>query len=71
VGEAGADRLADHSGRDSFSGGAGNDHIDARDTTALGRRTPDTVSCGSGRYDVVLADRRDRVNHDCERIIRR
>ncbi len=69
-GAAGNDRLTDHSGRDSFSGGSGNDVIDARDTSLAGRRVRDTVSCGPGR-DRVLADRRDRVLRDCERITRR
>jgi hypothetical protein len=71
VGEAGNDRLADSSGRDSFSGGPGNDRIDARDSTPFGRRASDVVRCGSGRFDVALADRGDRVNRDCERVIRR
>jgi Ca2+-binding RTX toxin-like protein len=71
VGDAGNDRLTDSSGRDSFSGGPGNDRIDARDATALGRRTPDSVRCGSGSLDVAIVDKRDSVGADCERVIRR
>lgn len=70
IGEAGADRLTDSRGRDSFNGGPGNDRIDARDSTAFGRRAGDTVNCGSGRYDVAFVDRVDRVR-GCERIVRR
>ena len=71
AGDAGSDRLTDTSGRDSFIGGAGNDRIDARDSTPFGRRAVDTISCGTGRFDVVLADRGDRVGRDCERVTRR
>ncbi|HEY1540449.1 MAG TPA: calcium-binding protein [Solirubrobacteraceae bacterium] len=67
----GSDRLTDSSGRDTFSGGPGNDRIDARDATRAGRLIPDRVSCGSGRYDVALVDRADRVATDCERVLRR
>lgn len=69
-GAAGNDRLTDRVGRDSFSGGGGNDTIDARDASLAGRRVRDTVTCGPGR-DRVLADRRDAVLRDCERITRR
>lgn len=68
-GAAGDDRLTDRSGRDTFYAGSGNDVVDARDTTLAGRRVRDAVSCGPGR-DRVLADRRDRVQRDCERISR-
>ena len=51
-------------GKDKISGGAGNDTIAARD----GSR--DTIKCGSGRHDLVIADRRDRVASDCERVRR-
>jgi Ca2+-binding RTX toxin-like protein len=70
-GGAGGDQLVDRAGRDTFSGGPGNDRIDARDASAAGRRIADTVRCGTGRFDVVLADRRDVVAHDCERVRRR
>jgi hypothetical protein len=71
TGAAGNDRLTDRSGRDTFSGGTGNDSIDARDTSLAGRRVRDTVRCGTGTRDVVLADRRDLVARDCERVRRR
>jgi Ca2+-binding RTX toxin-like protein len=70
AGDSGDDRLSDRRGRDSFSGGAGSDRIDARDTYARDRRTRDDVACGPG-HDTVLADRRDRVARDCERVTRR
>ena len=71
VGEAGADRLTDTSGRDRFSGGPGNDRINARDRSPYGRRVADVVACGTGRYDIAIVDRRDRVSRDCERVSRR
>jgi hypothetical protein len=70
-GGTGADRLTDSSGRDSFSGAASNDRINSRDRSRAGRRIRDTVRCGSGRRDVALVDRRDRVARDCERVRRR
>jgi len=70
-GGTGADHLSDATGRDTFSGGAGNDRIDARDRSLYGRRTPDKVRCGAGRFDVALVDRRDNVGRDCERVSRR
>ena len=50
-------------GRDVIAGGSGNDVVFARDDST------DAVYCGSG-YDVVVADRRDEVARDCERIVR-
>jgi hypothetical protein len=70
TGAAGRDVLTDRRGRDRFSGGSGVDRIDARDTTARDRRLADRILCGAGR-DVVLADRRDTVARDCERVVRR
>jgi hypothetical protein len=63
-GGAGNDTLIGGPGRDLLIGGPGNDVISARD----GQR--DRVRCGTGR-DRVLADRRDAVARDCERVIRR
>ena len=71
VGDAGTDRLTDSVGRDSFSGGAGNDRVNSRDTSAFGRRVADSVGCGRGRFDVAIVDRADRVRRDCERVSRR
>ena len=63
-GRGGRDRLRGGPGRDRLFGGAGDDSIEARD------RAFDVVGCGPGR-DAVLADRRDLVAEDCERVLRR
>ena len=47
-----------------IDGGKDDDVILARD----GRR--DTISCGTGKPDRVVADRADRVAGDCESISR-
>jgi Tol biopolymer transport system component len=60
---SGNDRLEGGAGSDALSGGSGNDVIVARD----GQR--DYVWCGTGR-DRVVADARDTVSKDCERIMR-
>lgn len=59
----GSDRVRGGRGEDRIFGGGGNDRIDARDGAF------DVVGCGSGS-DTVLADRRDLVGEDCERISR-
>lgn len=64
MGDAGRDRLAGGAGTDILVGGAGPDRLDSRD------RERDYLICGRGR-DQVLADRRDRVARDCERVSRR
>ena len=53
-----------NSGRDSISGNSGNDRITSRDSSR------DRVNCGRGR-DSVVADRRDIVSRNCERVRRR
>jgi Ca2+-binding RTX toxin-like protein len=63
-GGAGRDALHGDAGRDRISGGAGNDTIGARDNAR------DRIDCGAGR-DRVVADRRDRVGRNCERVRRR
>jgi hypothetical protein len=68
-GGAGADKLTDsqngkESAGDRFFGGSGNDRIDDRD----GNR--DIIDCGAGR-DSVLADQRDKVARNCERVRRK
>jgi hypothetical protein len=60
---SGNDTAVGGRGRDTIDGGGGNDVILVRD----GER--DVVRCGS-EFDVVLADTRDRVARDCERVIR-
>lgn len=62
-GAGGSDRLTGGGGADVFRAGAGNDVVLARDGVI------DAVACGPGR-DTVTADRRDRVNRDCERVRR-
>jgi len=65
-GRRGADYIFPVEGNDVVKAGDGNDLIDAVD----GRAYRDRISCGRGR-DRVIADRRDRVSHDCERVRRR
>jgi Ca2+-binding RTX toxin-like protein len=64
VGHRGKDTLVGGAGKDHIAGDSGNDRIESRD------HDRDVVRCGSG-HDVVIADRRDRVFSDCERVIRR
>ena len=62
-GLGGSDRLRGGRGGDRLFGGDGNDRIEARDGAF------DVVGCGSGS-DTVVADRRDLVGEDCERVRR-
>ena len=52
------------SSKDTLSGGSGNDVIDVSHRPAV----RDVVACGKGR-DQVLADRKDTVARDCERVV--
>jgi Ca2+-binding RTX toxin-like protein len=68
VGEAGNDLMADgevehDQSKDILSGGAGNDAIIVVNSPAF----EDIVTCGSG-FDRLIADRRDVVAPDCERV---
>ncbi|HEV2723695.1 MAG TPA: hypothetical protein VGV10_03605 [Thermoleophilaceae bacterium] len=63
AGDAGSDRINGNSGADSISGNSGNDRITSRDNSR------DKVNCGGGR-DTVVADRKDRVARNCERVKR-
>jgi Tol biopolymer transport system component len=65
-GRRGADRIFPRSGSDVVNAGDGSDVINTVD----GRRYRDLISCGRGR-DRVIADRRDRVLRNCERVERR
>jgi Ca2+-binding RTX toxin-like protein len=56
----GNDKLNGGSGSNKFSGGAGDDRINA----VNGRR--DTIDCGAGKRDRVVADKRDRIKR-CEK----
>jgi hypothetical protein len=60
-GRGGNDKIVGGGGDDRISGGSGNDAISSRD------RFRDTVRCGPG-VDSVVADSRDRVARDCERV---
>lgn len=62
-GFAGNDTLRGGPGRDGLYGGIGNDELRSRDGAF------DVVGCGAGR-DEVIADRRDLVGVDCERVRR-
>jgi dipeptidyl aminopeptidase/acylaminoacyl peptidase len=62
---AGDDEIAPGPGADDVDAGSGNDVVQA---TRDGTR--DLIRCGPGR-DTVVADRRDRMARDCERVIRR
>jgi Ca2+-binding RTX toxin-like protein len=64
-GDAGNDKLVGGKGADKLNGGTGNDTLNARDGKA-----GDTVTCGKGK-DVVLADKKDKVAKDCEKVTRR
>jgi hypothetical protein len=60
-GGRGSDLLVGGRGGDVLFGAAGDDRFSARDGRV------DTISCGGG-HDVVVADRRDHVAADCERV---
>ncbi len=62
-GDSGNDRVSGSTGRDRLFGGLGRDLILAVD----GQR--DRIRCGV-RVDRVVADRKDRVGRDCERVRR-
>jgi Tol biopolymer transport system component len=64
LGGGGPDEIRPGSGRDRVGAGRGNDVVHVRD----GWR--DTVACGAGRGDIVVADRLDVVASDCERVER-
>ncbi len=63
-GNSGKDRIVGGTGRDVVSAGSGSDRVDVRD----GKR--DRVNCGRGR-DTVIADPKDRVSDNCERVVRK
>ena len=63
-GRQGADRIHPQGGKDVVTAGGGADVVSAADGEV------DRISCGAGR-DTVVADRRDRVARDCERVERR
>jgi Ca2+-binding RTX toxin-like protein len=72
-GGQGGDRLIGGSSRDFIDGGPGTNRIfggsgnDVIDSANLDGR--EFVDCGSGRRDIVVADRGDRLRN-CERVRR-
>ena len=70
---SGADVLCGLAGNDVLRGGLGNDRLfgeGGNDTFFTQDRRFDVVGCGSG-LDTVVADSRDLVGRDCERVTRR
>ena len=63
-GGGGKDKLTGGKGVDRLDGGAGNDVVNSRD------KRRETVRCGKGRRDRVIADKKDRLR-GCERVKRR
>lgn len=71
-GDPGRDRLSGAAGNDRLDGGLGNDVLsggDGDDLLSSRGAGRDRVICGPG-LDRVIADRRDRVSRDCERVSR-
>jgi hypothetical protein len=68
MGQEGNDFLSDgefeNAVKDDLSGGTGNDVLDVINKTGVKK---DVAACGSG-FDRVLADRKDVVAPDCERV---
>ena len=72
-GGKGPDRIAGGGGKDKINGGKGADRVKAgggKDRIKLRGAGRDRVSCGGGK-DTVIADRRDRVAKDCEKVKRK
>jgi Ca2+-binding RTX toxin-like protein len=72
-GGLGNDKLYGERSNDRIDGGRGRDMIDAGrgdDTVLVRDGQVDRVHCSTGR-DRVIADRKDRVERDCERVSRR
>ena len=65
LGGEGDDIITDLSGADILKGGPGNDRIFVRD----GEK--DTVDCGKGSDDRVVADKKDKVKKNCETVSRK
>ena len=73
VGTSGADVLCGLGGSDRLEGGAGSDRLfggRASDRIVARDGAFDVVGCGNGGNDLVIADRRDFVGVDCERVRR-
>ena len=73
AGTAGAAAITGTNRVDFLRGTPRADRIDSRagsDRIKVDGGGRDTVSCGAGRYDVVNADRFDRIARDCETVAR-
>jgi Ca2+-binding RTX toxin-like protein len=62
-GGAGNDKLFGGGGTNKYSGGSGNDTVNARN------KKKETVNCGSGKKDVAIVDKKDKVK-GCEKVKR-
>lgn len=72
-GGPGADVLHGEGSRDTLIGGPGPDRVVGgigRDTISARDRVRDVIDCGP-QLDIVLADRKDRIGRNCERVFRR
>jgi Ca2+-binding RTX toxin-like protein len=72
-GNSGRDVVAGGPGRDALYGGSGNDFIDGltvKGDPANPERGKDTIHCGDGRDDTVVANPFDYVAADCEHVSR-
>jgi Ca2+-binding RTX toxin-like protein len=73
LGDGGDDRIFSGSGNDEITPGYGRDRVDAGrgDDLVMARdKKRDTIDCGSGKKDVAIVDRTDRVKN-CETVRRR
>jgi hypothetical protein len=73
-GTSSGDRICGRTGRDLIHPGPGLDFVEAGSGNdvifaASDYESRDKIFCGRG-YDVVVADREDRVAKDCERVRR-
>jgi Ca2+-binding RTX toxin-like protein len=64
LGGGGRDNVVGGRGNDRLFGGAGRDRLDGRDAA----RFADSLDCGPGRPDAALANARDTVAANCERV---
>ena len=72
-GDSGRDTLSGGPGADFLYGGSGDDFIDAFSVggdPANPERGTDTIRCGAGEYDQVVANPFDKVAPDCEHVSR-
>ncbi len=81
TGGDGKDSLDGGGGKDKLDGGGDNDYLDGGpgkdvlvggdgNDTLVGGPSKDKIRCGGGR-DKVIADKKDKVSRDCEKVKRR